>query len=470
MNGNADEKLLVRPEASWAQVTFLVPVREYLPTPAPESSRSPSPHLAGWQESVNDFPVGNEPGVVTDQAWRSRLVASGAQGTLYSDRCHCVLAPPARLGALDRASGQQAALEATCLEFLPTGITPGFGPGGILIVHAELRDLATNGQPLDSQGRLPVRWLASIIKDLTRLPAGQQDAVGIARFVTSWGLSLHPGTNIVQAVNVACPESTIRVLRPDPKQDEAWDALTLWTWALARGTVPTAAMLREVSEPAGPGRAVPLPHRTATVDRSGIAVMSTRPVDSDPNIAKTLSDFVPIFQSVYCDVLLLGYLELLIAMEVGARLDRLDDPVQHPREFHDIELRMRFLHNRVWRTRVSEWPWLNSALSAFREENGLPGLIAQLSDNLRDFGDQIERGFQHGLNTIILLLSALGFLGAIAGIFGSVAAFMSVFGTGRWGAMVGIIGTSVGVIALCGLTALFLRNGAWRELTQYLRR
>jgi hypothetical protein len=93
-----------------------------------------------------------------------------------------------------------------------------------------------------------------------------------------------------------------------------------------------------------------------------------------------------------------------------------------------------------------------------------------LNDNLRDSGDQIERGFQHGLNTIILLLSALGFLGVIASVFGTVAAFMSVFGTGRWGAVVAIIGTSAGIIALCGLTALFLRNRAWRELTQYLRR
>ena len=253
------------------------------------------------------------------------------------------------------------------------------------------------------------------------------------------------------------------MLRPDPQRDGTWDVLALWAWALARGTVPTAAMLREVSEPAGPG-APSLPHRTATVDRSGMAIVTTAPVDSDANIARTMSEFVPVFQSVYCDVLLLGYLELLIATEVGARLDGLADPVRHPREFHEIELRMRFLHNRVWRTHISEWPWLNSALGAFREENGLPGLIAQLGENLRDYGDQVERSFQHGLNTVILLLSVLGFLGVVSGIFGSVAAFMSVFGTGHWGAIVGIIGTSVGVIALCGLAALLVRKGAWREI------
>jgi hypothetical protein len=131
---------------------------------------------------------------------------------------------------------------------------------------------------------------------------------------------------------------------------------------------------------------------------------------------------------------------------------------------------MRFLHNRYWRSRVSQWPWLTSALSSFREENGLPGLITQLNDNIRDFGDQVERGFQHGLNVIILLLSALGFLGVVAGIFGSVAAFMSVFGTGHWGAIVGIIGTSLGVVALSAGVAALFRNGAWRELIQYFQR
>ena len=74
-----------------------------------------------------------------------------------------------------------------------------------------------------------------------------------------------------------------------------------------------------------------------------------------------------------------------------------------------------------------------------------------------------------GISTVILLLSALGFLG-VSGIFGSMAAFIFVFGTGHWGAIVGIFGTSVGVIALSGLTALFVRKGTWQELTQYLRR
>lgn len=462
MTGVTHERLLVRPEASWAQVTLLIPVRESSPPPGPGSSQ--------WQQSVSDFPVTNEPGVVTDEAWRSRLVASGAHETLYGGRSHCVLASPTVLGTAGQAPGQQTALETDFLEFMPTGIIPGFGPGGILIAHAELRQKTATGQPLNVPGRLPVRWLSSAVKDLTRLPAGQRSAVGIAPFVANWGLSLHPGTDIAVAVNVACPESTIAVLRPDPKQEEPWDALALWTWALARGTVPTADMLRELSKPAGPGRTVSLPHRTATVDRSGMAIMTTTPVDSDPNVARAMSDFVPVFQSVYCDTLLLGYMELLIATEVGDRLDKLADPVRHPREFHDIELRMRFLHNRVWRTRVSEWPWLNSALAAFREENGLSELITQLGDNLRDYGDQVERGFQHGLNTVILLLSALGFLGVISGIFGCVAAFMSVFGTGHWGAIVGIVGTSAGVIALCGLTALIVRKGTWQELTQYLRR
>jgi hypothetical protein len=423
-----------------------------------------------WQGSVSDFPVKNEPGVTTDRAWRSRLIAQGAHRTLYGARWHCLLAPPVELDVLDSAAGRRASLEATRLEFLPTGIMPGFGPGGILVVHAEMRGPATAGQATDAVSRLPVRWLASAVKDLTRPSPGRGISVGIAAFVSDWGLSLDPGIEIALSVNVACPRSTLTALRPGSNQAEEWDALTLWAWALARGTVPTAAMLRDVASPAGPGRAVQLPHRTAIVDRSGVAIIGTRPVDTDPNIEQALSEFVPVFQSIYTDVLLLGYLELLVTVEVGARLDRLEDPVRQPGEFHEIELRMRFLHNRLWRSRISDWPWLTLALSSFREENGLPDLIDQLGDNIRDFGDQIERGFQHGLNVIILLLSSLGFMGVIAGIFGCVAAFMSVFGTGHWGAIVGVIGTSAGVLALCGAAALLLRNGAWRELTQYIRR
>lgn len=468
MNATTDEKLLARPEASWAQVTFLVPIRES--SPVQPSNSVQSSYLPVWESSVSGFAVKNETGVNTDRAWRSRLIASGAQGILYDRRYHSVLTPPAVLDSLDSADGRRVTLEATHLEFLPTGILPGFGPGGILAVHAQMEDSSAAGHAPGTRRRLPVRWLASAIKGLARPAAGTDAAVGIAGFAGGWGLRLDPGTEIVIAVNIACPESTLRVLRPDPEQAGRWDALTLWTWALARGTVPTPRMLREPRLPAGPGRPVPLPHRTAIVDRSGLAIVGTRPVDTDPSIGQILSDRVPVFQSIYVDVLLLGYLELLVAVEVGARLDRLDDPGQHPREFHGIELRMRFLHTRIWRSRVSEWPWLSSALSSFREENDLPALIAQLNDNMRDFGDQIERGFQHGLNVIILLLSALGFLGVIAGIFGSVAAFMSVFGTGHWGAIVGIIGTSVGIIAMCGMAALFLRTGAWRELTQYIRR
>lgn len=366
---------------------------------------------------------------------------------------------------LDAAAGRRAWLEAERLEFLPTGIRPGFGPGGILVVHAEMR-----GPGPAADTGLPVRWLASAIKDLTRPSPGRGIGVGIEAFITGWGLSLDPDTEITLAINVACPQSTLMALRPGPSQGEEWDALRLWAWALARGTVPTAAMLRDVTPPAGPGRSVPLPHRTAIVDRSGIAIIGTRPIDTDPNIEQILSDFVPVFQSIYTDILLLGYLELLVTVEVGARLDRMEDPVREPREFHEIELRMRFLHNRLWRSRISDWPWLTYALACFREENGLPDLISQLADNIRDFGDQIERGLQHGLNVIILLLSSLGLLGVIAGIFGSVAAFMSVFGTGHWGAIVGIIGTSAGVLALCGAAALLLRDGTWRELTQYVRR
>ena len=367
MNAATDEKLLARPEASWAQVALLVPVREASPIPVPAQSSL----LPTWQKSVSEFPVRNEPGANTDRVWRSQLIASRAQGILYDGRYHSVLTPPVALDWLESSSGPRVTLDATHLEFLSTGILPGFGPGGILVIHAEVKDSGAGPAP-ETEKRLPIRWLASAIKGLTRPPVDKGMAVGVAGFVVGWGLSLDPGTEIVLAVNVACPESTLRVLRPDPKHIDPWDALTLWTWALARGTVPTAAMLRDAPLPAGPGRAVILPHRTAIVDRSGLAIIGTRAVDTDANIEQTLSDFVPVFQSIYTDVLLLGYLELLVAIEVGARLDGIEDPVQHPREFHGIELRMRFLHNHIWRSRISDWPWLRGALSSFREENDIP--------------------------------------------------------------------------------------------------
>ena len=128
---------------------------------------------------------------------------------------------------------------------------------------------------------------------------------------------------------------------------------------------------------------------------------------------------------------------------------------------------MQLLNNRYWRARITDWPWLNQLLSSYQEENDLPAVVAQLIDNVRAYGDQIERSYQHGLNLIILLLSALGFVGVVAGLFGAVAAFMTVFGTGHWGA---VIGASAGALALVGGAMLILRQGTWRELSPCIRR
>jgi hypothetical protein len=458
------DNLVLQPEARWAQVTFLVPVHESAPP------LSVSPDLSPWRSAPVEFPVTNELDVAaTDKDWRSRIIAAGARAMLYDERTSSAVTPPAELAAMTRGGGQRVTLTADHLEFLPTGITPGFGPGGILVVHAALRGSApgTEASPRSAEP-LPVRWLAAAIKDLARPPAGQP--AGAARFVRDWGLSLYPDAGIMVAVNLAWPDSTSRALRPDPRADPSWDALLCWAWGLARGTVPSAGVLRAPVAPATPGQIVRLTNRIAVVDRSGIAIVSTTGSDADVNVGRVLSEFVPVFQSIYTDVFLLGYLETLVTAEVGARLDGLTDPASQPREFHAIELRARILHNRLWRTRITEWPWVNAMLSAFQEENGLVALLAQLNDNIRDYGDQIERNYQHGLNLIILLLSMLGFVGVIAGVFGSVAAFMTVFGTGHWGAIVGIIGASAGLLALTAAAALLLHNSAWRELAQYLRR
>lgn len=455
---NSGEDLLLRPEAAWAQVTLLVPVRES----SPESGRPDAPK---WRESVAEFPVRNEPGMHTDRRWRCLHVAAGARATLYDQRRAAVLAAPAELGQLRRRDGRMVTLAAEQLEFLPTGIMPGFGPGGILIVHAEM--LGSPGAETPP-GQLPVRWLASTIKELARPQFGELP--GVSQLVSDWGLSLDPEPEILVAVNMAVAEAALQVLRHDPAPPPAWNALTYWAWSLARGTVPSAGMLRTAASPATPGQTVILPYRLAIIDRAGMAILATAPVGPDSNITRTLSDFVPVFQSLYTDVLALGCLQLLVAAEVGARLDTLDDPVDHPREFHGVETRMQLLHNRFWRARITEWPWLNHILSSFQEENDLPAVIGQLGDNVHDFGDQIERNYQHGLNLIVLLLGVLGFLGVIAGVFATVAAFMTVFGIGRWGATVGIAATSAGVLALIGGAVLVLRRGAWGELSRYVRR
>jgi hypothetical protein len=357
-------------------------------------------------------------------------------------------------------------LAARQLEFLPTGITPDFGPGGVLIVHAEMSGSLAAEPHLGDH--LPVKELASAIKDLARPSAGELP--GASQLVSGWGLSLDPGPEIVVAVNVTLTEATLRALHYDHASDQTWQSLSCWNWSLARGTIPTAGALRNPTPPATPGRTVLLPRRQAIVDRSGMAIMATNPIEEAPDVANTLYNFIPVFQSIYIDVLALGFLQLLVTAEVGARLDALIDPVNHPYEFHRIETRMQLLNNRVWRIRVTGWPWLNQMLRFFQEENDLPTIIGQLNQNIRDFGNQIERKYQHGLNVILLLLGALGFVGVVAGVFATVAAIMTVFGTGHWGAVVGIIATSVGVLTLVGGASLLMRRGVWRDVSCYLRR
>ena len=113
-----------------------------------------------------------------------------------------------------------------------------------------------------------------------------------------------------------------------------WDALARWMWALARGTVPSPRMLQAPAPPATPGRTILMPRRLAISDRAGMAILATGSTDADANIARSLSEFIPMFQSLYTDVFVLGYLQLLVTAEIGARLDELDDPVDHPWEFH----------------------------------------------------------------------------------------------------------------------------------------
>jgi hypothetical protein len=459
VHAGEDRNLLLEPEAAWAQVTLLIPVLES--SPVAGGSKVPE-----WRGSVAEFPVHDEPGMHADRGWRSIRIAAGARSPLYDQRRAAVLAVPAELGQL-RRDGRLVTLTAGQLEFLPTGIIKGFGPGGILIVHAEMHGPSSAGLRL-GEDRLPVKWLASVIKELARPPAGKLP--GASQLVSGWGLSLDPEPEILVAVNLAVAEETLQVLRHDPAAAITWDSLTCWTWSLARGTVPSPRMLRAPASPATPGRTVVLPRRLAIVDRAGMAIMATDPVGSNPDITRILANFIPVFQSVYTDTLVLGFLQVLVTAEVGARLDALDDPVDQPRELHSIETRMRLLHNRFWRGRISEWPWLNQILRSFQEENDLPTLIGQLNDSVHDFGDQIERNYQHGLNLILLLLAGLGFVGVVAGVFSAIAAFMTVLGTGHWGAVVGIVATSAGVLALIGGTALFLRHGAGRALSPYMRR
>jgi hypothetical protein len=454
----AHPDLLLRPEAAWAQVTLFIPVTE----PSPDTGRPGAPE---WQRSVAEFPVRGEPGMCTDRQWRSVRIAMTARATLYDQRWHAVLGTAAELAR--NGVAEDATITLTCrqLEFLPTGIKPGFGPGGILIVHAETHG-ATGPRP--GERRLPVRWLASVVKDLARPDVSERP--GADRLVGGWGLSLHPGPEILVAANLALGEKSLRALRSDSAPAGTWDCLSCWTWSLARGTVPAAAALRTPAPPATPGRTVILPHRMAIVDRSGMAITATDPVGRNPDVTGALEDFIPVFQSIYTDVLVLGFLQLLVTAEVGARLDAPGDPVDEPREFHRIETRMQLLHNRFWRVRITEWPWLNQVLRSFQEENDLPMVIGQLGQNIRDIGNQIERRYQHGLNLILLLLSALGFVGVVAGVFATVAALMTMFGTGHQGAIIGIAATSAALLALVvGTVLLLARSGAWHNLTGFMR-
>jgi hypothetical protein len=452
----AAPELLQAPEAAWAQLAFFIPVLESAPSRGPAAAGG-----LAWHRSVAEFPVPSEPGKCTSRAWRSARITPGAQAVLYDLRWQATLGSPALLAR--HPDDEHLTVITRQLEFQPTGVEPGFGAGGVLILHAEVA-----GSPAAPQ--LPVRWLASVIKNLAR-PAAAGDAPGAGQLVSGWGLSLVTEPAIFVAVNLALGKASLQALRGIPAAAsvscaQAWDGLDCWTWSLARGTIPAASMLRTPVLPATPGQTVALPRRQAIVDRSGVAVMATDPADQSAEVTRALADSIPVFQSVYADVLLLSYLQLLVTGEVGTRLDTLGDPVDNPREFHRIENRTQVLHNRFWRVRITEWPWLNQMMRAVQEQNDLPVVVAALSDNVRDLGNQIERKYQHGLNLILLLLSVIGLVGVSAGALATVAAFLTVFGTGHWGAVVAIAGTSGGLLALFAAMAwLLIRGGAWRGLS-----
>lgn len=419
------------------------------------------PDLAGaaWIEGSYPCPLGNEQGKVTDLAWRRALERPRVIGALHEGRFwtpvatdpttwtsdltpvgveYLALPQPGESHALSRGSFD---LRALLLVHLTTGVDP-------------LRPVLGGVSP--PAAALPVSHVLQQWKGLIARRYGKSTA--ITQWLSGLGARVDGQALPTRAAFLAFTDA-----QPDGgptvgPMGEAAPWLDQITWQLARGTFTNRSV--RYSE----GSSFASPNKWSVVDRDGFAVCSTLP-DRKGRGADTVRDFVPIFHSIYADVLLLGTMQGLLIEGLLDGLGGLGDPVDHENEVRILRDESRRLRNQVWWETFSDLHWPDAHLAAFQRQNQLHERFQAVRQDLDDFAADIERAGQRRLeesqrrtNVALAVVALAGLVLAAFGISGATATWLGL--TGRSDFWWQVIAWN----AVPLLAALAVAGWAWRSM------
>lgn len=179
-------------------------------------------------------------------------------------------------------------------------------------------------------------------------------------------------------------------LDPGPFGATGWDAAEEWLFALASGASPDSYTLDETM------RSELLAHRIpfsadweGLVLRDGISLLARRPRQppEDPDYLDSAALYAA---TIYTDVLVLGLAQQVGLAFLADGLARVADPSESFDDVLALETAFSSFRNTYWWQHLTQHGRANQLLDAFHEQRRLPGLLAQVGDELGDYARQAE--------------------------------------------------------------------------------
>ncbi len=122
-------------------------------------------------------------------------------------------------------------------------------------------------------------------------------------------------------------------------------------------------------------------------------------------------------RSLYLDAILLGVAQELLLRELLRQVAALDDPLDKPAEFRQIEGRITRFRNIYWWQIVTPAEHANRLLELYAKENRLPALASHAMDETARFTEQLETRAAQQSNTALAILTVFGLpLGVAVGL------------------------------------------------------
>lgn len=363
-----------------------------------------APETPPWEPGPLRLPLPRAEGL-TDQRWRCNWMHERAREALYGDkrRWH---------RELDRHQHlPMTRLTPTAVEILRLSHRSGLGTNGLLIVHVAP----------ETDGVAFIANLRQCARDLSFPDRGQlRDELNA---LTPAGTMLAPDVRSATVLVFAthAPETRLSLHSTWDSGDDTWAELDQWRWALAAASPPSKRLLEAPALPPTPGVLVRMPRREAQVLSHGVSILGTRRDTRAAAAADYDFDFVGT-ASIFLDVLLLGVAQRVRLAQLADAASSLEDPVAHPRRMRALQRDVRVFRNQIWWLEASTWKWPDSALRAYQNEHRMAEQLAQIVEEVRDFGAEVRAVADQRLGEFLGIVALIGIPAAAASILQAIHA------------------------------------------------